>query len=139
MGRSPAMTPRAREGSDTTDRRVFPLTSASVRGARHWVGDRLSDAGPELRATVSLLVSELAANAVQHGDTPFAVRFGQSDACVRVEVTDDGGGQPQVAAHDLLAPSGRGLQLVDAMATAWGVRAEEPPAKTVWFTVCPGP
>ncbi len=134
------MTPRVPQGGESIfDRRVFPSRSASVSSARHWVGDRLAGAGPEVRETVSLLVSELAANAVQHGGTPFAVGFGQTDDGVRVEVTDDGGGQPRVTPRDPWSPSGRGLLLVDALASAWGVRAGEPPTKTVWFTVRPEP
>lgn len=107
----------------------------SVSGARRWVGARLVDVAPELRETVKLLVSELAANAVQHGGTSFTVRFDRTDGRVRVEVTDQGGGRPRLAAQDPWAVSGRGLRLVDALATAWGIDQEPPPATTVWFTV----
>ena len=134
------MTQPTRQGSEIAgDRRVFPPRSASVSGARHWVGARLVGAGPELRETVGLLVSELAANAVQHGGTPFTVCFDRTADRVRVEVTDDGGGRPLLAAPDPRALSGRGLRLVDALATAWGIRDEPPPATTVWFTVQPEP
>lgn len=132
------MTQPTRQRSGTSgDRRVFPSRSASVSGARHWVGARLTDVGPELRATVGLLVSELAANAVQHGGTPFTVRFDRTEARVRIEVTDDGGGRPRLADPDPdpRAVSGRGLRLVDALASAWGIREDPAPATTVWFTV----
>lgn len=134
------MTEPTRQGSrNAADCRVFPSRSASVSGARRWVGARLGDAGAELRETVALLVSELAANAVQHGGTPFTVCFDRTADRVRVEVSDDGGGRPRMAAPDPRALSGRGLRLVDALATAWGIRQEPAPATTVWFTVRPDP
>jgi anti-sigma regulatory factor (Ser/Thr protein kinase) len=115
--------------------RVFPSGAASVSGARHWVGGRLAGARPDLQATVGLLVSELAANAVQHGGTPFTVRVDRSEDRVRVEVTDEGGGRPQLRERATRAVSGRGLRLVDDLAAAWGVREGPPPSTTVWFTV----
>ena len=134
------MTQSARQGSGATGgRRAFPSRPASVSGARHWVAARLSDAGPDVRETVVLLVSELAANAVQHGGTPFTVRFDRTSERVRVEVTDDGGGQPHMGDRDESAVSGWGLRLVDALATAWGIGPAPKPATTVWFTVRPEP
>ncbi len=134
------MTPPTRQGGGSGEaRRAFPSRPASVSGARHWVGSRLGDAGPELRETVGLLVSELAANAVQHGGTPFTVRVDRSADCVRVEITDEGGGRPQLRDQDSRAASGRGLRLVDALAAAWGVSERPPPETTVWFTVLTRP
>ena len=130
------MTTRARPDGGQEDHRVFPSGSASVSTARRWVGARLTDAGPDLQATVGLLVSELAANAVQHGRTSFTVRVDRSEEDrIRVEVTDEGGGSPQLQDEDPRAASGRGLRLVDALAVAWGVRDDPSPSTTVWFTV----
>lgn len=131
------MTPRAAQADEGTDRgrRVFPSRTASVAGARRWVGARLPDIGSEAQDTVGLLVSELAANAVQHGGTPFTVQVDRFDDRVRVAVTDEGGGRPQLRDQDPLAASGRGLRLVDGLAAAWGITEVWPSSTTVWFTV----
>ncbi len=114
---------------------MFPSRTASVAGARRWVGARLPDIGSEAQDTVGLLVSELAANAVQHGGTPFTVQVDRFDDRVRVAVTDEGGGRPQLRDQDPLAASGRGLRLVDGLAAAWGITEVWPSSTTVWFTV----
>jgi len=50
---------------------------------------------------------------------------------VRVEVSDDDSRLPVLADVDPDALGGRGLALIDVLATAWGVR-EEDVGKTVW-------
>ncbi len=60
-----------------------------------------------------LIVSELAANAIQHGDGPVQVRVSYARGDLRVEVHDHGAGRPvrrPVTADD---ESGRGLALLD--------------------------
>jgi len=51
---------------------------------------------------------------------------------VRVEVSDDDSRLPVLAAPDPDALGGRGLAMVDLLASAWGVR-EEAVGKTVWI------
>lgn len=130
--------PPVGQGPDR-ERRVFPSRTESVRGARQWVGAKVADIGPEARDTVGLLVSELAANAVQHGGTPFTVEVDWFDDRVRVAVTDEGGGRPQLQDQDPRAASGRGLRLVDGLSAAWGIREGRPSSTTVWFTVAARP
>jgi len=83
---------------------------------------------------VILCLSELAANAVLHSGSrrpggTFTVRIeGCLGASLRIEVADDGG--PWLAA----APdpgSGRGLDIIRALAAQWGV-ATSPVGRTVW-------
>jgi two-component sensor histidine kinase len=50
------------------------------------------------------------------------------------EVADQGAGTPQKQPHDIEAPSGRGLQILEALADEWGV-TERQPGKAVWFTL----
>lgn len=79
-----------------------------------------------------LLVSELVTNVVVHGGPQARVSVTTDDGGVRVDVSDDGRAIPRMPPHDPLAERGRGLQLLDACATCWGVH-EDQPGKTVWF------
>ncbi|MFE7748134.1 ATP-binding protein [Streptomyces sp. NPDC057428] len=99
--------------------------------------------GSEHHDTVTIIVAELAANAVLHGLVPgrdFALFLAHDDGrgVIRVEVSDT---HPSRPAHDLrpahVPPAldedhGRGLVLVDALAARWGVRDRLGPGKTVW-------
>ena len=116
-----------------TVRQTFPAEVTSVAAARRFVSGELADLGTRLE-TVVLLVSELATNAVRHATSAFELSIHRSDGQVRVEVADEGAGAPTQQAHDIDAPSGRGLQIVEALADEWGV-TDRHPGKVVWFTV----
>jgi anti-sigma regulatory factor (Ser/Thr protein kinase) len=95
-----------------------------------------------------LLADELAANAVQHSRSrgPGGTFTVTVEACpghwVRVEVADDGGpGVPHLADDGASTSnstgnkaSGRGLQIVTALAGEWGV-AGDATGRTVWFVL----
>jgi len=56
-----------------------------------------------------------------------------------VAVSDQGAvAVPRLEAHDPGSASGRGLQLVAALALAWGVERGPQPPTTVWFTLFTG-
>jgi anti-sigma regulatory factor (Ser/Thr protein kinase) len=84
---------------------------------------------------VKLLVSELVTNAVRHpredGHIELAVRV--RDGKIHVEVTDPGDGfsKPRIGSPPPDALGGRGLLIVDRIATAWGVTPGKP--TRVWF------
>lgn len=101
--------------------------------ARRFASAELADLGSRVE-TVVLLVSELATNAVRHAASAFVLSIERSDGAVRVEVADEGDGSPTEQPHDIEAPSGRGLQIVDALADEWGV-TQRPGGKAVWFTI----
>jgi anti-sigma regulatory factor (Ser/Thr protein kinase) len=88
--------------------------------------------------TIALLVAELAANAVRHGRVEgrdFRLAVTLNAHLVRIAVTDARAeSRPVLAQADCVATSGRGLCLVDALATRWGVGEGELGAvgKTVW-------
>ena len=114
--------------------RRFPADPAAVTEARRYVDDVLAEwelAG--LSPVATLLVSELATNAVLHAGTGFEVRLCPTAGHgVRVELED---GNPQLPAKR--SPSewsshGRGLLIVDALATRSGT-APHDPGKVVWF------
>ena len=89
----------------------------------------------EVLETVKLLVSELVTNSVVHGGSAPEVAVLLGTEALRIEVSDRGGGvpAPRAAADD--ATSGRGLAMVEGLASAWGVEGARGGGKTVWFEV----
>lgn len=79
-----------------------------------------------------LLVSEVATNAVRHGAGRPLLRVEVTPARLRVEVSDGARGTLTVPDQVELAEGGRGLLLVDTLASRWGVE-EGDEGKTVWF------
>jgi hypothetical protein len=51
---------------------------------------------------------------------------------LRIEIRDRGSGGPEVQAADTQSEHGRGLLLVSAVSSAWGVEPLEPAGKIVW-------
>jgi DNA-binding NarL/FixJ family response regulator len=84
--------------------------------------------------TVNLLVSELVTNAVIHARSEADVAVRLTADAVRVEVSDQASGAPARRVADDEATSGRGFEIVEALASAWGVEPG-PTGKTVWFEV----
>ena len=106
----------------------------SVGDARRVVFGAVEASGcADLAWTAALLASELATNALIHGDTPFDLHVIRTDEGVRVEVVDDGGGIPVELGVDHNADRGRGLMMVAKMARRWGVERHGEHHKTVWF------
>lgn len=88
-----------------------------------------------LAPVAELLLTELVTNAVRHARTPFSVMMRWNGRDLRCEVTDANPlpPRPQPAA-DPLGAGGRGLLLIEQLATAWGTELV-PHGKTVWFDV----
>ena len=81
----------------------------------------------------ALLTSELTTNAVVHAHAPFRVEVANTGRGVRVAVRDPSPDVPRVRAADDVDQSGRGMRIVDTVASAWGVDAAPDGGKTVWF------
>jgi anti-sigma regulatory factor (Ser/Thr protein kinase) len=104
--------------------------------ARRFARGYLADAGADARCQhiTELLVSELVTNALVHAHSTARLWITLTDGTARVEVTDDGPGEPTL--KDPGPDGGYGLWLTDMLASFWGVaRAAGGPAKTVWFAV----
>jgi len=111
----------------------FPATMESAGAARRFAQRTLDEWNcPQLIDTVQLLVSELVSNALLHAQSPATVGIALDGATLRVEVHDRSPVLPQVQHAPPTADSGRGLMILDTLADAWGVSAEDD-AKTVWF------
>ncbi|WP_285731803.1 ATP-binding protein [Nocardiopsis sp. ATB16-24] len=110
-------------------RTSFPGVVEAVGDARAWVTARLIDQGIEPPESLTLVLSELATNAIAHTRSgtaggQFAVRTLIYSDHIRVEVRDGGPFENTHPLHpsvpELLAEHGRGLVLVDALACSWG-------------------
>lgn len=117
---------------------------SSVPAVRRFVDDALVGWGRrDLIDDVSLSATELATNATLHSGSPyFEVELSADDAAVRVAVVDRGaisaqaianrgGAAASVEALDGESMTGRGLFLVSALASAWGVE-DLPGGTRVW-------
>lgn len=109
---------------------TLPATPESVRTARRFVDERVRACPPPVAENAVLLTSELCTNCVVHARTDYVLRVRAADADgVRVEVRDDDPALPTVTER------GRGMRLVDALATDWGVERVGGEGKVVWFEV----
>jgi anti-sigma regulatory factor (Ser/Thr protein kinase) len=114
-------------------RTVLPCDASSVGRARRLVRQELAPvADDEVIDAASLLVSELVTNAIVHARTDVGLYAALIGGIFRVEVTDGNPTMPTQRRTAALAGTGRGLQLIDQIATRWGVRASGA-GKTIWF------
>jgi two-component sensor histidine kinase len=101
--------------------------------ARRFVTQHAGDLDAD--GALTLLTSELVTNGVLHARTHLRVGIATGQDHVMVTVADDdGSGSLVIPPPDDGRPSGRGLMLVDALASQWGVFRHRG-GKTVWFTL----
>jgi anti-sigma regulatory factor (Ser/Thr protein kinase) len=114
----------------------FPAVRTSALSARRFVSDAVVNVPDEVSETIALIASELATNCVRHAASAFEIRIEQLPDRVHIEVEDDGTGDPVLRSPGLEETSGRGLQIVQALADEWGVIPKpETAGKTVWATI----
>jgi anti-sigma regulatory factor (Ser/Thr protein kinase) len=103
--------------------------------ARAWVRARTPQLPHNVREDALLVVSELVTNAVRHGSPEVELCLCLLPDRVRIAVYDGGDALPVVpsANPSIDRPTGRGLLIVAATASDWGVtRSEGRTGKTVW-------
>lgn len=130
--------PSVVEDEDGSVRMALPASSVSVTHARRYVQGRWPSLGAEVLDDLSVVVSELVANAVVHGWPDIELRLRVVPDTVDVAVLDH---NPELPAALAVAPdpgssSGRGLLLVDRLSRQWGVEPfADGTGKTVWASV----
>ena len=86
---------------------------------------------PRRRGDVALVVSELVNNAVAHGEGDIVVMLQLDGDVLRGEVIDHGRGfEHEVRARGARDISGRGLLIVEALTSRWGIHEG---TTHVWF------
>ncbi|MFG1700983.1 ATP-binding protein [Nonomuraea sp. NPDC049309] len=116
---------------------LLPSVPSGVSRARELIRTDLTDWGlTHVVDDCLLIVSELVTNAVRHGGSAYALRLEKREGQVYGEVFDPGEGVPRPRPADMDAISGRGLQIVGAIADDWGVTTTDN-GKVVWFAVTP--
>ncbi|MGW2227142.1 ATP-binding protein [Streptomyces formicae] len=135
----------------TSSSMAVPHGPAGVGEARHRMRDQLRVRG--VSETVIddavLVLSELLSNAYRHGRPLGRGLVGDGDVRaawhvdktgrLTVEVTDGGGPtRPVPATPSVTARGGRGLNIITALADAWGVRDDVHGEVTVWVVVHAG-
>jgi serine phosphatase RsbU (regulator of sigma subunit)/anti-sigma regulatory factor (Ser/Thr protein kinase) len=124
---------------------TYDPESAAVPAARRFVRETLRSwqvlGRDDLLADAELLTSELVTNAVLHAETPVRVMCRADGYGVEVSVLDwqpgctIPGGPGRAA--DSHREAGRGLVMLAALSSSWGVTYASA-AKTVWFRLRPG-
>lgn len=114
--------------------------AGAVRAARRIVAECCSQACMDEHGAdaAELLTSEIVTNALLHGRGKVRLGVHVGPTCFRVEVGDDDPRHPKAPAADHDAEGGRGMLIVAALASAWGV-SDNPDGKTVWFEIAADP
>jgi len=121
---------RPREVVESMD---LPQGLASPSLARRFVTETVTAWNLGLVLDDALLIaSELATNAVTHAESPCRLRLSLTDTTLRIDVIDTGRGTPEPQPESFTEEHGRGLHLVAALTTAWGLDVVPGEGKVVW-------
>ena len=115
----------------------LPKSVASVRPAREFVRAWLTLVGPEdptYRADLAVAVTELVTNAVVHAREPIELHLWRRDGGVRIGVSDGSRTAASLRPPDPESTSGRGLRVVDRLASEWGTEPTDD-GKLTWADI----
>jgi anti-sigma regulatory factor (Ser/Thr protein kinase) len=117
----------------------LPRDPRSAGRARRLVTAQLRDWDlDDLADTAELLVSEVVTNALRHTRGPLRLNLRMQDSRLTCEVEDTESAGPVRNTADIHAEGGRGTELLDLLADAWG-NTRTPTGKTIWFELRPTP
>lgn len=111
-----------------------------LRAVRALVAELTADLPSESGEDLLLVVTELVANAYEHGAAPRTLRLERSHETghVVIEVDDAASASPVLGRSRLGGNRGRGMTIVAGLAERWGVCALRA-GKTVWARLRVGP
>ena len=127
----------ARSGADMVheSRRIQPPLPPGYlaelrRWARRWVEQNSPVAAdPD---TVVLAMTEMVTNSIRHASGPVEVVLTGDSRVLVVGVSDRSDVLPHQSPPEIEAEGGRGLMLLEQLASRWGVRTHPHGGKTVW-------
>lgn len=108
-----------------------PVIASCAAARRHVTATCRSWGLRRLSRLAEVLASELVANAVRHARTPMVLTVRNTDVGLEVNVRD---GDPRRVYAAAAPTRGAGLELVSALATAWGC-ASTADGKVVWVRI----
>jgi anti-sigma regulatory factor (Ser/Thr protein kinase) len=114
--------------------RTFPGVPDSVAEARHFARDVCDRWHISTGSDVELCVSEVVANAVEHGHGEIGLELVRTPWGVRVAVSDEERALPVVRPGTTEGEGGRGMAVVSALAVRWAARPTQD-GKVVWFHI----
>jgi anti-anti-sigma regulatory factor/anti-sigma regulatory factor (Ser/Thr protein kinase) len=119
--------------------RLAPTATAAA-AARIYVRDvlqywRLALPGQEVIDKAELLADELVTNAVVHARTPVRLRLELRGDLLHIAVHDASPRLLRLVPHEPEGESGRGLRMVEQLATSWGVHRRPDEGKVVWASL----
>ena len=121
-----------------TERLYLDSSPESPRNARRFVSGQAAEWGYDhILPAVELLTSEVVTNAVLHAEgTAIEVEVADLADGLLVGVADHASdAEPTPRLAKPTDPTGRGLTLVDALASSWGVSQVPDDGKVVWFRI----
>lgn len=114
----------------------LPARPTAVARARHAVRDTCGHLPQDTVSDATLLVSELVTNAVRYAGGMITLAIDCGEDSVAVAVGDHSTAEPVIRDPDSADPHGRGMRLVDSLASRWGCRpSSDGEGKTVWFSL----
>jgi anti-sigma regulatory factor (Ser/Thr protein kinase) len=126
--------------ADSSLTRTFAHDPATVGQARMWAREHVSARTAsrprrnDLADDIATVVSELMTNALRAGSAHTVVTLHIGPEAITVAVTDSVAALPELREAGPTETSGRGLQIVAALSTDWGVTTWNV-GKTVWAEV----
>lgn len=105
------------------------------RGRKHVAG-ACRRYGVDVAGTAELLASELITNALRYGSGPITVLVTPGAGEVRVDVADESALSPTPRRATPDDEGGRGLLIVQSLATSWGMESlPQGRGKSIWFVL----
>jgi anti-sigma regulatory factor (Ser/Thr protein kinase) len=114
----------------------LPARPTAVAEARNAVRETCRHLPERTLDDATLLVSELVTNAIRYAGGMITVAIDCDEDHIAIAVGDHSTEQPVIRDPDDDDTNGRGLRLVDALATRWGCKpASDNEGKTIWFSL----
>jgi anti-sigma regulatory factor (Ser/Thr protein kinase) len=113
---------------------ALPRGPTAPAQARRQVSAVCQDLHRDVTNIATLLTSELVTNALVHGCGAIEMTIDLTPGQLRVDVQDESSQQPKMQASNVDSTRGRGLLLLERLASSWGVRKSNG-GKGVWFTL----